>query len=722
MGVSSRLRMRFAFGASLLIALAGAGPVRGATPQTYVVDTAADTGGSVCTSPCSLRQAINAANVNVLAHDTIVFAIPGGPADLPVGAALPAITDAVTIDGTSQPGTRVLGASAGTGTHGFHVQASGTVIRGLEVREFDGNAIHLDGVADTIVGGDTVADGNVLRDNGGDGIALVGGPSAVGNGFTANRIYANGGLAVDVDDDGFADVGGPVGDLILGPNAYQHAPVIAGPLVGPVTSVVVSAAARPSVGAARVEVFWSSACLPGELLNTTRVWAEEYLGSVDIPLTSALGGSSGTASFDLPAPRMSGYLSAMTTTADGTSEMPTCVRIEPPTDLEVVGSSTPAGLVDIGDPLTFDVQVSNLGPVDHDAVVVALGLDGGDGTIQALTSSQGSCDPFGVAAICNIGALAVGGSATISLVLVPTVAGPFNLVSLTFGDTGADPNPGNNIATLPITVAAVEDVTGAPIAGGSVTTDGEADGATPADPFETTVTVPAGGSVSIGERTVDDPPPAGYQFFGQAAVIDVDIDPPATAPQPIVLRFLLDGSLVPAEPLLAFRNGVLVAPCTVADPLKDPSATPDPCVLPPEMIGDDLQVTVRTSAASTWQLGFALPYAFDGFFAPIDNGGVANRVKAGAAVPVKFSLGGDRGLDIFAAGNPRSIGVACGSADIDPVEQTVSAGSSTLVYDPASDRYTYVWKTAKDWAGSCRQLTIEFADGTTETALFSFTR
>ena len=47
-------------------------------------------------------------------------------------------------------------------------------------------------------------------------------------------------------------------------------------------------------------------------------------------------------------------------------------------------------------------------------------------------------------------------------------------------------------------------------------------------------------------------------------------------------------------------------------------------------------------------------YAIDGFFAPVDNAPAVNTMKAGAAVPMKFSLGGDKGLDILAANAPSS--------------------------------------------------------------------
>lgn len=114
-------------------------------------------------------------------------------------------------------------------------------------------------------------------------------------------------------------------------------------------------------------------------------------------------------------------------------------------------------------------------------------------------------------------------------------------------------------------------------------------------------------------------------------------------------------------------------------------------------------------------------YRFDGFYAPVSNAPVVNRVKAGSAVPVKFSLGGDHGLDIFAAGSPSSKRVDCDSgAAVDDLEQTVTPGSSTLSYDPDTGRYQYVWKTRDRWAGTCRVLTVVLADGSSKAALFAF--
>jgi predicted extracellular nuclease len=115
-------------------------------------------------------------------------------------------------------------------------------------------------------------------------------------------------------------------------------------------------------------------------------------------------------------------------------------------------------------------------------------------------------------------------------------------------------------------------------------------------------------------------------------------------------------------------------------------------------------------------------YNFTGFFQPVDNLPTVNTVKAGQGVPVKFSLNGDHGLDIFAAGYPKIEFTSCTSNTTDAIETTVTAGSSSLSYDAATDQYTYTWKTDKAWANKCGTLQITFNDGTTQSALFKFTK
>jgi hypothetical protein len=122
------------------------------------------------------------------------------------------------------------------------------------------------------------------------------------------------------------------------------------------------------------------------------------------------------------------------------------------------------------------------------------------------------------------------------------------------------------------------------------------------------------------------------------------------------------------------------------------------------------------SGAPTWR---------SGFFQPIDMDGVWNRVRAGSAIPVKFSLNGDQGMAILSSDspNPEFTLASCPSgAPVDSIEQTVTSGGSSLSYDPVADQYVYVWKTDKNWVGKCGSFTVTLADGTPHTALFSFTK
>ena len=100
---------------------------------------------------------------------------------------------------------------------------------------------------------------------------------------------------------------------------------------------------------------------------------------------------------------------------------------------------------------------------------------------------------------------------------------------------------------------------------------------------------------------------------------------------------------------------------------------------------------------------------------------MVNLVKGGQTVPVKFSLNGDQGIDILAAGYPQSQQVACESgAPVNALEESSTAGSSGLSYDPDTDAYNYKWKTEKAWSGTCREFTLGLADVSYHTALFQF--
>jgi hypothetical protein len=108
---------------------------------------------------------------------------------------------------------------------------------------------------------------------------------------------------------------------------------------------------------------------------------------------------------------------------------------------------------------------------------------------------------------------------------------------------------------------------------------------------------------------------------------------------------------------------------------------------------------------------------------PMDNLPLLNMVKAGRAVPVRFSLNGDQGLDIFPSQFPASQEIDCDSGTATGALEPVStAGTSALTYDPGDNQYSYIWKTSKKWAGTCRQLDVKLKDGTNHRANFKFVK
>jgi len=286
-------------------------------------------------------------------------------------------------------------------------------------------------------------------------------------------------------------------------------------------------------------------------------------------------------------------------------------------------------------------------------------------------------------------------------------------------------------ADVLLLLVAQDAVTGSTGETGSVSTDAGDPGPTAQDPTATTVSVTGEATVSIDEGATEYPPSVPeYTFIGET--VEIVVSPPGPFDPPIAIDFAIDASLLAAEgateaTVQLFRNGVQVEACTGAAGV----ASPDPCITartavpgPPDPL-EYAVIRVLTSQASTWVFAVRTPYPWSGFFAPVDNPPTVNLAIAGGAIPVKFSLGGDRGLDILAPGYPISVPVDCASgAPVDAIEQTVSAGSSSLTYDAATDRYTYVWKTAKSWSvapgGPCRTLVLAFDDGSEREAWFTF--
>jgi len=129
----------------------------------FPVTSTADTDDGTCDADCTLREAIAAANLSPGA-DLISFAIDGSPPYvISLTSELPEITEAVTIDGTTQPeyaGTPVVvldgaGVTAGSFGGGLLLSGGSSTVRGLACNGFTLNSCI------TVWGGD----GNIIEGN-----------------------------------------------------------------------------------------------------------------------------------------------------------------------------------------------------------------------------------------------------------------------------------------------------------------------------------------------------------------------------------------------------------------------------------------------------------------------------------------------------------------------------------------------------------------------------
>jgi hypothetical protein len=226
----------------------------------------------------------------------------------------------------------------------------------------------------------------------------------------------------------------------------------------------------------------------------------------------------------------------------------------------------------------------------HESQTVGVLLNDGTGSfapegqfLSGPASSTGNTDFAGDA----LQALDVDGDGDIDLAVANTATGSID------------------VSVLLNRTVSTEVVTASLSAGGTVSTDGEGDGATPTDPVETEVTSPVSGEIRIVEHAVTTGAPEGWHFFGHEVVITAGS---ATALDPLVFVFRIDASSIPAgfsgSSVRVFKDGALVPACAGAGPAADP----DPCASTGIVLPDgDWQFTVRTSSASAWNFGVHRP-------------------------------------------------------------------------------------------------------------------
>jgi hypothetical protein len=327
----------------------------------------------------------------------------------------------------------------------------------------------------------------------------------------------------------------------------------------------------------------------------------------------------------------------------------------------------------------------------------------GSGTINSYTWKEG--------------ATTLGTGATLGV----SLASGSHTITLTVTDTGGGSDSDDVVIDIVDTTAPVINITGANPMTVECHTSFSDPGATATDGCAGSVSVTASGSVNanvpgtyiITYSATDGANPA----TATRTVNVVDTTAPVIACPANVVATLPPDSMATS---MVVNYPAVTATDSCSSSLTVNSSPASGSVFP---VGTTTVNATASDGTNTATCSFTVTvrYNFTGFFPPISNLPVVNVVNAGRAIPIKFSLSGYKGLNIFAPNSPASGPIACNSSDEAVILQdTVNAGSSSLSYDASSDQYIYVWKTDPSWAGTCRQLVVQLNDGSIYRANFRF--
>jgi sugar lactone lactonase YvrE len=354
---------------------------------------------------------------------------------------------------------------------------------------------------------------------------------------------------------------------------------------------------------------------------------------------------------------------------------------------------------------------ANAGPdqtVECAGATTNVTLDGsastpGTGTINSYTWKEGSTT--------------LGTGATLSVAL-PTGS---HTITLTVTDTGGGSANDDVVINIVDTTAPTINVLGANPLTVECHTSFTDPGATATDTCAGSLTVNSSGTVdpnTPGTYTIHYTASDGFNTATAARIVNVvDTTPPSiSCPADIVVTLPPNSnatSMVVNYPAVTASDSCSSSVSVVSSP-------------PSGSVFNVGTTTVNATASdghltSSCSFHVTVLYDFAGFFSPVANPPTLNVVNAGRAIPVKFSLSGNKGLGIFAPNSPSSGPIPCdASASATDLTDTVTAGNSSLSYDPTTDQYIYVWKTDPSWAGTCRQLVVTLNDGSPHTANFKF--
>lgn len=275
--------------------------------------------------------------------------------------------------------------------------------------------------------------GNTIEFNQNRGIAIRDG---FGDTIQDNSIDSNLGIGIDLNLDGVSP--NDPGDTDPGANRLQNFPVL--------THVVRDVQGTQIQGTLNstpqtqfdVEAFSSPSCDSSGFgegarsLGSFQVWTD---GGGDASFAQLLGAS---------APAGSAVTATATAPDGSTSEFSACQTVDKPkVDLALAKEDSP-NIVAAGDEVTYTITVANNGPNTASGVGLSDPLPS-TASFVSVSPSQGSCAGTSTV-VCQLGTVAKGGSATVTLVARLSTAGSVTNTATVDG-TETDTNLANNTAS-----------------------------------------------------------------------------------------------------------------------------------------------------------------------------------------------------------------------------------------------------------------------------------
>jgi uncharacterized repeat protein (TIGR01451 family) len=293
------------------------------------------------------------------------------------------------------------------------------------------------------IGGILPGQGNIIANNGGDGIFITGGAR---NQIRGNSIFSNSGLGIDLSPNAVTPNDGCDGDgAPNGPNTLQNFPIIgsADSSAGntTITGVLNSIANQNFV----LDFYVNDSCdISGSGEGQT------YIGSGTVSTDVSCNGSFGQ-SFPL-ALSSSQFVTVTATDANGnTSEFSACKQINsPPTafvDLAITKTDSHDPIA-VGNPLTYTLNVANLSSNTAGGVVVTDTLP----SSVTFVSASAGCTHSGGIVTCPIGTIAGGANSIVQITVTPNSTGTISNTA-SVSTTDADMNSNNNVDTETTAIA-----------------------------------------------------------------------------------------------------------------------------------------------------------------------------------------------------------------------------------------------------------------------------